>query len=132
MRRGDNLVFTIFVVRHVLTGELSTYDPGDPIPQGFRSENLTGWKIWFTAKHNVVDPDLRAVAALDTVAGGVTIVNAVGGQVSINMPATATRAEPDGMVALVYDIQGKDGAATIATLEDGTLVVSPDVTRAIV
>ncbi len=120
MSRGDSLSFLVPLVNP------STGAPLD----------LTGAKIWFTAKNNYVDPDIRAVIALDsdTVSGNgaVTILTpATSGQARIDINPIATRAQPDGVVKLVYDVQVKDAAGFVTTVENGTLTIIPDVTRSI-
>lgn len=93
--------------------------------------NITGWKVWFTAKRTYVEPDNVAVMRHDSDAlGGVTITDAVNGKVRVVTSPNATAGFPDGPVKLVYDLQTKDLANNIFTVETGTLTVLPDVTRA--
>lgn len=116
MSRGDTLSF-----------DLSLTDPltGAPLL-------LTGAKIWFTAKNNYVDADNLAVIALDTaLLGGVTILSATGGTMRVVIPPLATRSFPDGPTRVVYDVQIKNAAGAISTVESGEITVFPDVSRAI-
>ena len=130
MLRGDSLIFAFQVGRDLTTGELSSH-PVMQLPPGSVPQDLTGFRIWFTAKTTYVDPDLRAVAQLDNLAiGGVTVTNAVQGIAIVNMPAIKTAGFPDAAVMLYYDIQTKDGAGNIKTTENGSVTVFPDVTRA--
>lgn len=124
-RRGDTIIFPFQVV---------TVGPGG----GSSAVNITGWGFWCTVKRNIHDPDRLAVAQITLTtsypAGGtITIVNefAGQGQGQVSIPAIATRGFPDGVVRLVYDIQGQDTLGNIFTVESGTIDVDPDVTQAI-
>lgn len=95
-------------------------------------QNVTGWDFWFTAKQAKSLPDNLATIRQDTAAlGGITITDAPSGKVRVTAPPVATYGLPDGDVLLYYDLQGRDGTGTIRTVDVGTLVVHPDVTRAI-
>lgn len=115
MSRGDSQSFEVPVINPLTEGPL----------------NLTGAKIWFTAKYNYVDPDERAAIRLNTVDGGVVITDALRGLARIDIEPIHTRAFPDGIVRLVYDVQVKDASGFVTTIESGTLKVFPDVSRAI-
>jgi len=132
--RGDTLFFLDQVYQDVATKELFTLPvtnpPSQPRP-GSAPFNLTGAEIWFTAKYYRPDADNRAVWLLNTAAlGGVAITNAAIGTFSVTGPAIATVGFPDGTVSLASDIQVKDATGRLTTVEQGTLAVSPDVTRA--
>lgn len=115
MRRGDT---------HIIRYEVKDGDG--------RPYDLTGAKLWFTAKSSVHNPDAQAEIALDTAAlGGVVITSALQGLARVTIPPITTRSFADGPVRLAFDFQLKDALGVIATLEFGELVVSPDVTRAI-
>lgn len=117
MSRGDSLVYPT-----------TLYQQNQPvqIPQ-----DLTGAKVWFTAKKYFTDPDNQAVSQVTSTGGGVVIVNPpVSGQIIVTMPFQATVNFPDADVILVYDIQIKTSGGLVLTLERGTLTVSPDATRA--
>jgi len=117
MFRGDSLGFEL---------ELMNPLTGAPL-------NITGAKFWFTAKNNYVDADERAVIRLDTaLLGGVSIVDAARGLARVDVPPLATRALPDGIVRLVYDVQIREAGGSVSTIESGTIKIYPDVTRAIV
>ncbi len=117
MWRGDTFSFDLDPI----------IDPKTNIPR-----NLTGCKLWFTAKGNVALNDNQASIALDTASlGGVTIVDPVRALVTVTVPPIATRALPDGPVVLVYDVQLMLTNGTILTVEAGSIIVFPDVTRAI-
>jgi hypothetical protein len=129
MSRGDSFVFDVQVLRP---------PPGapnaPPIPV-----NITGWRMWFTAKYQVNDPDNTAVAQVTSdptsvpAGGGIVFTQPLQGSAEITMPPLATYTFPDGPVVLVYDVQVKtnDSTPRIFTVESGTLTVNPDVTRAI-
>jgi hypothetical protein len=129
MRRGDSFVFDVQVFQAPLFGS----PPGNPTPP----QNITGWFMWFTAKYYVTDPDTAAVAQCTStpasvpVGGGIVFLEPTIGRAEITMPPLATRAFPDGPVALVCDVQVQDPSSRIFTVETSRLVVLPDVTRAI-
>jgi len=133
MYRGDSKSFTRQVLFNALTDEYRTIAPSiEQIPNGFAALNLTGWRVWFTAKYHYPDPDSSAVMQLDNAAlGGVVIVTPATGILVATTPPIATRLFPDSEIALVCDLQGKDGSGLIRTFDSGILVVSPDVTSAI-
>lgn len=117
MYRGDTLAFVVQVLD-------PTY--GTPV-------DITGWEFWFSVKYSVADPDAYAVFADNSASmtGNVTIVSPpVQGKVSVRMPADKTRQFPDTRALLAYDVQGKDPAGDVRTIELGTVSVFPDVTRA--
>jgi hypothetical protein len=95
--------------------------------------DITGAKVWFTVKYNYGDPDSLAVSAFDSVVDplNVVITTALQGIGKAILPAIATRAFPDGDVTCIYDIQMKTAAGAISTIKSGTILVHPDVTRAI-
>lgn len=120
MTRGDSLSFAMALINPAT---------GAPL-------DLTGAKIWFTAKNNYVDFDSLAVIALNTATasgnGAITILTpATSGNARVDINPIATRAQPDGAVKLVYDVQVKDASGFVTTVESGTLTIIPDVTRAI-
>lgn len=94
--------------------------------------NLTGAKVWFTVKRAHAQFDTAAVHRADTTdgSGHVTIADAASGRITAKMPAIATVGFADGKQGLVYDVQVKDSAGDIFTVDEGTITVTPDVTRA--
>lgn len=98
--------------------------------------DLTGAKLWFTAKVALSDADAAAVIQLDTatgaVANGEILIEspAANGKVTVKLNTAATSAVPDAGVTWFYDIQLKESTGVITTLETGTLRVEPDVTKA--
>lgn len=136
MRRGDTLVVLFQVVRDITTGQLFTVAQlgfkAPVFPPNVVPFDLTFCTIWMTVKKSTVDPDSQAISQLDNASiGGVTVSNYAQGQGAAAMPSQATLGFPDGVVELVYDIQIKDSVGNISTVEDGTVLVSPDVTRAL-
>jgi len=97
------------------------------------SKNITGFKVWFTVKNQVNEPDTLAVfkAASDDGSGHVTIVNASLGQVRCVMPSLFTQQLADAETVLFYDVQLRDASDEIITIEKGQLLVEPDVTRSV-
>jgi len=124
MRRGDSLIFPVQVVKTTPGGSMAPQD-------------LTGWFLWCTIKRTVSDPDPLAVAQVTTApssvpaGGSLALLVATAGQAQVSIPPIATRGFPDGRVRLVYDVQGKDGAGNIFTVEVGEIEVEPDVTNSI-
>lgn len=115
MFRGDTLAWDL---------EIGNPSTGGPL-------NLTSTTIWFTAKHNYVDPDIRAAIKCSTDNDGVVITDVVRGKARVTIDPIKTRSFPDGPVKLVYDIQIKDAGGAVTTIEAGTITVWPDVSRAI-
>lgn len=113
--RGDTLLLDVQVKKN-----------GVPV-------DITGWKVWFTVKRNFPDADNNAVYQANSTdgSGDVTITSSTQGKVTVRMPALKTFAFPDGMTKLIYDVQTKDASGVTATVDVGTVTVSPDVTRAL-
>jgi len=97
------------------------------------NKNITGAKVWFTVKREVIDFDTMAVFRADSSdgSGDVVITDATTGRVSIRMPANKTLFFPDTNVVLVFDVQILDASGIVITVERGTITVEPDVTRTI-
>lgn len=97
--------------------------------------DLTGAKLWFTAKAALSDAD-PGVFQLDTATGAVAAGEiliespASNGKVTVKLNTAATSAVPDAGVTWFYDVQLKESTGVITTLETGTLRVEPDVTKA--
>lgn len=91
--------------------------------------DLTGLELWFTVKRSYAHADSEAIAQR-TVGSGITIVDGPAGRADVTLPAAATTDLPATATALVWDCQVKDPAGEIHTVDGGTLVVDPDVTRA--
>jgi hypothetical protein len=129
IQRGDTLTFPFQVTVDPILGTLGTCIP-NKLPPDLVPQALTGWQLWFTLKLYYSDPDSQAVAQLDNMTlGGVTVTSAHQGLAKAVVPNTVTQTFPDGPVTLYYDIQAKDPAGNVTTLESGTTTVGPDVTR---
>lgn len=91
------------------------------------AQNLTGCKLWFTAKRSRSDADVSAVFQLSSPSGGIAIVSAAAGtfRITVSPPHTS------GLTAkavLYYDLQLEDASGNVYTLDSGTLTVNLDVT----
>lgn len=117
MFRGDSLVFEVQILQS----------------DGCSPQNITGWAVWFTAKDSYGIPDSQAQIRLGNVLPltGITITSAPEGKLQVVVPPSATLNFPDTPAKLFYDVQVRDGAGKVFTVELGTLTVRPDVTRAI-
>lgn len=91
--------------------------------------NLSGASIYFTAKYNFTDSDADAVFQLST-SSGITITNAAAGAISITIPSSATSSLPYAELRLVYDLLVITASNTRGFPLRGTLIVSPNVSRA--
>lgn len=111
--RGDTNRFKLSVVKHQLTVD------------------LTGAKIWFTAKHNVEDADSEAAIKLDSVTNPtqIFITDALHGKAEIVLVPTDTAGLAEDTV-LRYDVQVLENGNT-TTVENGLIEIIPDITRAI-
>jgi hypothetical protein len=130
-----------FPVRRMFRGDTFVLDPvvlmppaGSPPGAPPQPTNITGWRVWFTAKRSVVDKDQFAVCQLQlgsTAQGSIVMLNPLIGTIEITMAPIVTRAFPDGRVRLAYDVQVQDLMGRDFTIERGWLDVIPDVTQAI-
>jgi hypothetical protein len=93
--------------------------------------DITGWNIWYEAKASKNDADGSVFQK--AVGSGVTILNQTTnkGQCEVALVPADTAALDYGANNLIYQWKIKDsGGATIKILEEGTLQVSGNVTRA--
>lgn len=97
--------------------------------------NLTGAKIWFTAKRAFADADNAALIALSTDTAGITITDALNGLATLVIPPASTSSlttpTPPAPLTLYYDIQVKESDGTVTTVQQGRLHIRGDVTRSI-
>ena len=117
MHRGDSAVFELAVATPP-----ATYG-ATPVPV-----DLTGASARFTAKRRLADLDAAAVIAKASPAG-VVITDGPGGLLEVRLAAEDT----DGLeapVTLHYDVQVRDVAGQVRTVDAGYLVIRPDVTQA--
>lgn len=90
--------------------------------------DLTGGTVRMTAKWKVSDADNSAVFQLSSPASGITITDAVNGEITVTVAKTLTESLPAKTVELAYDIQWVDASTQVFTVLLGTLVIVPDVT----
>lgn len=114
MYRGDSLVLDVMVL------------------QGGSPADLTGATVWFTAKRNLTDPDVDAVIQVESPTD-ITIFDQTTnrGQAQVNVPASVTAVLTEQQLQLFYDVQIKFATGRVATVDFGTLVITPDVTQSI-
>lgn len=92
--------------------------------------NLTGSKLWFTAKNKVTDLDTSAVirkGTANTTLTGVDITDAPNGEALITL-VPADTAIGNGTVFLHWDLQLKETDDTVTTINAGRLALSDQVT----
>lgn len=112
MFRGDDQDFSITVVDA----------NGQPV-------NLTGMKVWATFKYHINDLDSALAIQKTTNTSTITIAGSNNNVASFTI-ANADTASFSDTTVLYYDVQIKDGASKIHTIDSGTLTVNDDVTRA--
>ncbi len=89
-------------------------------------------KVWFTVKYWLRDQDVYALAAPTLANGGIVGRDApTSGHVRVTIAASVTQYIADGTTKLYYDLQVKDAAAHVSTVERGLFLVDPDVSRAV-
>ena len=93
--------------------------------------DLDDAKVWFTVKRSVADEDEDAFLQ-KTEAEGIEILDEDEGTLVVTIDAEDT----DGLEirgagkTLYWDLQVKMGTGEVDTIDSGTLVITPDVTRA--
>ena len=111
--RGDDNVYNLSVVRNNA------------------AVNISGAKLWFTAKHDQDDPDTLAVIKLNSTdnPGQISLVDQVHGLASITLkPADTVLLEE---TALWYDVQMKESTGRVTTIVSGILKITKDVTASV-
>ena len=105
---GDDFVYTATVLD----------DDGD-------AYNLTGATLWFTVKRRKSDADTSAIAQLYWISGGassgITVATPATGIAAIRIAAADT--DEITQAAHSWDLQLKDAAGVVRTVDHGTLVV---------
>ena len=118
--RGDTNVYRIVVtIEDPDTGVVSPLD-------------ITGLKIWFTAKNKQTDSDVNAVirkGSPGTTLNGVTIVDGPAGKADVELLPADTSALP-GMTWLYFDVQILEGVR-VTTVNSGVAAVVSDTTKTI-
>jgi hypothetical protein len=132
--RGDTWRFYDQVFQDTVTQELFTVPVTSPprrAPERAQPFNLTGCRVWVTAKRQVPDPDAGAMVELDNLAlGGVVLISATAGTFSATAPPATFAGLEDSLVRMRFDVQVKDTGGNVFTVEYGELLCWPDVTRA--
>lgn len=90
--------------------------------------DLTGGTVRMTAKWAVSQADNAAVFQLSSATSGITITDAVNGEISVTITPSNTSSLPAKKVELPYDIQFVDSTSNVFTVLYGTLTIVPDVT----
>lgn len=128
--RGDTIQFPVQV--KLVAANLRV--PCDPPPKP-AVQDITSWLgFWATGKNTVVDPDALAVFQVTKTSappGVITVTEATNGLLLVTINPISTYMQPDSLVQLAYDVQGKDAASAIHTVQYGRIRIVPDVTRAI-
>jgi hypothetical protein len=109
--RGDTNIYNVTVLR------------------GDKTLDITGAKVWMTAKHFKTDADQNAVFQVTSDTGDINIYDPANGRVQINVQPFHTDSLLEDEV-LYYDIQLKESTGQITTIGQGKLEVLTDVTQA--
>ena len=114
---GDDFLYTATVLD----------DDGD-------AYNLTGATLWFTVKRRKSDADASAIAQLYWIDGGassgITVATPATGIAAVRIVAASTTAIVQA--AHFWDLQLKDAAGVVRTVDFGTLVVLSRATAKVV
>lgn len=121
------MVTTVLTMTRGDTKQLSV-----TIMTGATPQDLTGGKLFFTAKLNVIDadPGVFQLAWQDGgISAGITVISPPSGIANVYIAPAATNTLADYDVELVWDLEFVSPAGDVFTVARGTLLVSPDVTR---
>ncbi len=110
--RGDTSIFSITLVGT---------DGETPV-------NLTGSQVYFSAKWALSDPTSDAALAVSTVSGGITVVSAPAGTITVSISPLLTNPLPNDRIELFYDLRQSVSATEAYTALRGTLLIAPSVT----
>jgi hypothetical protein len=92
------------------------------------AEDLTGAQLWFTARPANDSTDRYAIAK--TIGTGLTVTNPTGGLVTLQIdPADTAALSLVAPMTFVYDVQLKTVGNDVETIDSGTLIINPDVTK---
>jgi hypothetical protein len=123
--RGDSLIFLV----QALVVPLANLDV-PPMPA-----DITLWTIWFSAKHQLPDPDLASAIQVNTTpyttvpGAAITLPDPTNGFAQVSVPGIFARGYPDGEVRLVFDVRGVDPTGNTYTIDLGEIWVVPRATR---
>jgi hypothetical protein len=93
--------------------------------------DITGSKVWMTAKHFKTDTDAEAVFQINSDSQDIDIYDPLKGRIQIHVLPVHTASLLEDEV-LYYDIQLKEASGQITTIGQGKLEVLADVTQATV
>jgi hypothetical protein len=93
--------------------------------------DITGSKVWMTAKHFKTDADANAVFQVTSDTTDIDIYDPIQGRIQIHVLPIHTEGLLEDEV-LYYDIQLKEASGQITTIGQGKLEVLADVTQATV
>lgn len=111
--RGDDNVYNLNVVRNNV------------------GVNISGAKLWFTAKLDQDDPDNEAMIKLNSAdnADQITIVDALNGLAQIVLKPSDTMLLEE--TALWFDVQMKEASGRVTTVTAGIMKITKDVTASV-
>lgn len=118
MIKGDTTTFEVAVTRYNSTTGLDV-----PV-------NLTGSKVWFTAKRTRRDTDASAFVLLNSTINPsqiIIVAPATNGIISITLTPADTETFSDKW--LMYDVQLRESDNTITTVQSGRLELIRDSTK---
>lgn len=87
--------------------------------------SITGWTVWLTVKRDAMQQDAVALAQL-SLGSGISAYDA--NKWLAELPAAATKTATPG--ALIYVIEAKDPAGVPYTLEEGDILLLPEINQA--
>jgi len=126
----DNLIANLTMQRgDTPTWRIPIFESVDSVPTA-TPFNLTGYKIWMTAKRELADSDAQAVFQITSDAGQIVLVGpATDGLIDVTpLPASTLALTAD--TTLKYDIQIANATGTrVYTVRKGELLVELESTQ---
>jgi hypothetical protein len=89
--------------------------------------DLTSCSLWFTAKEAYTDDDVDAVFQKE-IGSGITVTSAASGLATIAIEPSDTSGLSAVKTVLFWDIKLETDAGKFYTLNEGKLIINPDVT----
>lgn len=130
MYRGDSFRLNL-LVQQLQDPSL----PVDPDTNPLVPVDLTGAKIWMTAKKNLSDVDAKAVFQITTPTDIHIDADPTTGRAVIVVPASSTTSlvfpKDAAQIELFYDVQVKTQTGIVQTVSAGKLILTEDVTDAV-